>query len=63
MMLSLASARGSIASCSRENDTLLAMLIAEHELMIADMIEETLVENGYGIRGIARSVDETVALR
>ena len=41
---------------------MLNVLIAEDELMIADMIEETLVENGYGVCGIARSVDEAVAL-
>jgi DNA-binding response OmpR family regulator len=38
------------------------VLIAEDELMIADTIEEALVENGYEVCGIARSVDEAVAL-
>jgi CheY-like chemotaxis protein len=41
---------------------MLKVLIAEDELMIADMIEETLLENGYEVCGIARTVDEAVAL-
>jgi DNA-binding response OmpR family regulator len=41
---------------------MLKVLIAEDELMIADMIEETLIENGYEVCGIARSVDEAIAL-
>jgi CheY-like chemotaxis protein len=41
---------------------LLKVLIAEDELMIADVIEETLIESGYEVCGIARTVDEAVAL-
>jgi DNA-binding response OmpR family regulator len=41
---------------------LLKVLIAEDELMIADLIEETLVAGGYEVCGIARTVDEAVAL-
>ena len=38
------------------------VLIAEDELMIADMLEEILVENGYEVCGIARTVAEGIAL-
>jgi DNA-binding response OmpR family regulator len=38
------------------------VLIAEDDLMIADMIQETLVEHGYDVCGIARTVAEGVAL-
>jgi DNA-binding response OmpR family regulator len=38
------------------------VLIAEDELMIADMVEETLVEHGYEVCGIARTVADGVAL-
>lgn len=38
------------------------ILIAEDDLMIADMAEETLVRHGYDVCGIARTVDDTVAL-
>jgi two-component system, response regulator PdtaR len=41
---------------------MLRVLIAEDELMIADMLEETLVTSGYEVCGIARTVDEAVAL-
>jgi DNA-binding response OmpR family regulator len=37
-------------------------LIAEDDLMIADMIEEVLVANGYEVCGIARTVEEAVVL-
>jgi DNA-binding response OmpR family regulator len=40
----------------------LRVLIAEDELLIADMIEGTLTANGYEVCGIARTVDEAVAL-
>ena len=40
---------------------MLKVLIAEDELMIADLLEETLVANGYEVCGIARTVDEAVA--
>ncbi len=38
------------------------VLIAEDDLMIADMIEDTLVRNGYEVCGIARTVAHAVAL-
>jgi DNA-binding response OmpR family regulator len=41
---------------------MLKVMIAEDELMIADMIEETLTAHGYEVCGIARTVDEAVAL-
>ena len=41
---------------------MLKVLIAEDELMIADLIEETLVTSGYEVCGIARTVEEAVAL-
>jgi DNA-binding response OmpR family regulator len=40
----------------------LTVLIAEDDLMIADMIEASLVENGYEVSGIARTVAEAVAM-
>jgi DNA-binding response OmpR family regulator len=41
---------------------LLKVLIAEDELMIADLLEETLIMSGYEVCGIARTVAEAVAL-
>lgn len=41
---------------------MLKVLIAEDELMIADLLEETLIASGYEVCGIARTVDEAVAL-
>jgi two-component system, response regulator PdtaR len=41
---------------------MLKVLIAEDELMIADLIEDTLIASGYEVCGIARTVDEAVAL-
>ena len=38
------------------------VLIAEDDLMIADMIEEILVNDGYEVCGIARTVGEAVEL-
>ena len=38
------------------------VLIAEDDLMIADMIEATLLNNGYEVSGIARTVAEGVLL-
>ena len=38
------------------------VLIAEDDLMIADMVEEILLGNGYEVCGIARTVDEAIAL-
>jgi DNA-binding response OmpR family regulator len=40
----------------------LKILIAEDELMIADLLEETLVASGYEVCGIARTADDGVAL-
>ena len=41
---------------------MLKVLIAEDDLMIADLAEEILVEAGYQVCGIARTVAEAVAL-
>jgi DNA-binding response OmpR family regulator len=41
---------------------MLRVLIAEDELMTADQLEETLIADGYEVCGIARTVDEAVAL-
>jgi CheY-like chemotaxis protein len=41
---------------------MLKVLIAEDELMIADMAEDILVKYGYEVCGIARTVAEAVAL-
>ena len=41
---------------------MLKVLIAEDELMIADLLEETLITSGYEVCGIARTVDEAVTL-
>ena len=41
---------------------MLKVLIVEDDLMIADMAEEILVEHGYEVCGIARTVAEAVAL-
>jgi DNA-binding response OmpR family regulator len=41
---------------------LLKVLVVEDDLMIADMTEEILVEHGYEVCGIARTVAEAVAL-
>lgn len=38
------------------------VLIAEDDLMIADMAEQVLVAHGYGVCGIARTLAEAVAL-
>ena len=38
------------------------ILIVEDDLMIADMLEEILVDAGYTVCGIARTVSEAVAL-
>lgn len=40
----------------------LKVLIVEDDLMIADMTEECLVDNGYIVCGIARTVGEAVAM-
>ena len=41
---------------------MLKVLIAEDDLMIADLAEEILVDGGYNVCGIARTVPEAVAL-
>ena len=41
---------------------MLKVLIAEDDLMIADLAEEILVEAGYDVCGIARTVAEAVAM-
>jgi DNA-binding response OmpR family regulator len=41
---------------------MLKVLIAEDDLMIADVAEEVLVDSGYEVCGIARTVAEAVAL-
>jgi DNA-binding response OmpR family regulator len=41
---------------------MLKVLIAEDELMIADLLEETLIASGYEVCGMARTVDDAVAL-
>jgi DNA-binding response OmpR family regulator len=38
------------------------VLIAEDDLMIADMIEASLIDNGYQVTGIARTVAQGVSL-
>ena len=38
------------------------VLIAEDDLMIADLVEEILIEHGYEVCGIARTVAEAVVL-
>jgi DNA-binding response OmpR family regulator len=40
----------------------LKVLIAEDDLIIADMVEDLLVESGYEVCGIGRTVAESVAL-
>ena len=41
---------------------MLKVLIAENDLLMADMLEEILVDAGYRVCGIARTVEEGVAL-
>ncbi|TBW35819.1 response regulator [Siculibacillus lacustris] len=41
---------------------MLKVLIVEDELMIADMVEEMLVDGGYEVCGIARTVEDAAAL-
>jgi len=45
-----------------ESSPMLKVLIAENDLLMADMLEEVLVENGYAVCGIARTVEEGIAL-
>ena len=41
---------------------MLKVMIVEDDLMLADFAEEILVENGYEVSGIARTVEAAVAL-
>jgi DNA-binding response OmpR family regulator len=47
---------------SRPGECMSKVLIAEDDLMIADMAEEILVAEGYEVCGIGRTVAEAVAL-
>lgn len=49
------------AGCRRK-DAVLKVLIAEDDVMIADMVKDVIVGSGYLVCGIARTVDEAVAL-
>jgi DNA-binding response OmpR family regulator len=51
-----------VAMAQRRGVRVLKVLIAEDELMIADMLEEDLVKAGYEVCGIARTVPEGIAL-
>ena len=41
---------------------MLKVMIAEDDLIMADMLEDVLVESGYEVCGIARTVEEGVEL-
>jgi DNA-binding response OmpR family regulator len=41
---------------------MLKVLIVEDDFMLADFVEELLVEQGYAVSGIARSVADAIAL-
>ena len=41
---------------------MLKVLLVEDDVMIADLFEDALIENGYDVCGIARTVKEAVAL-
>jgi CheY-like chemotaxis protein len=41
---------------------MLKVMIAEDDLMTADMVEELLVQHGYEVCGIARTVEEAIEL-
>ena len=43
-------------------DAVLKVLIAEDDVMIADLVKEVLVGSGYQVCGIARTVGEAVSL-
>ena len=43
-------------------DRALNVLIAEDDLMLADLLEEILVDLGHNVCGISRTVDEAVAI-
>jgi two-component sensor histidine kinase/DNA-binding response OmpR family regulator len=47
----------------REKETpMLKVLIAEDDLLMADMLEEVLVESGYEVCGVARTVEKAVEI-
>jgi CheY-like chemotaxis protein len=48
--------------CVNGDSLLLKVLIAEDDLMIASLSEDVLVEHGYEVCGIGRTVDQAVAL-
>ena len=50
------------SSPRREGRSMRKVLIAEDDLIIADMVEEILVAHGYDVCGIARTVSEGIAL-
>src|ERR1700687_3250505 len=54
--------RAAVVKSRRRGRCMLKVLIAEDDFMIADMAEEVLVEHGYEVCGIARTVAEGVAL-
>ena len=39
-----------------------SVMIAEDDLLVADMLEETLIQGGNDVCGIARTVDKAVEL-
>src|ERR1700685_2879009 len=41
---------------------MLKVLIAEDDLLMADILEEVLVENGYEVCGVARTVEKAVEI-
>ena len=43
-------------------DQMLKVLIAEDDFIVAGLLEETLSDSGYEVCGVARTVDEAVAL-
>jgi CheY-like chemotaxis protein len=51
-----------VAKRVREGSCMIKVVIVEDDLMIADMAKETLVEYGYEVCGIARTVTEAVVL-
>lgn len=51
-----------LSTGTHTENAMLKVLIAEDELMTADLMEDFLTRNGYDVCGIARTVDEGVAL-
>jgi len=62
--MSIVSGSSSIRTApqGRARQGVFKVLIAEDDLMIADVAEMILVERGYEVCGIARTVDEAIAL-